>query len=127
MRTCGCRQRINPCPSLLIVADPVAKQASILWLSVPLTGCAWLQIMLRGCLILERFDDRTVSKLRDLPGRIEIARYRQDDHIQKRTLFKPNDGVVHPEAHELLQFLIELSINRIFFVSFPVHHGALGR
>ena len=83
--------------------------------------------MLRGCLILERFDDRTVSKLRDLPGRIEIARYRQDDHIQKRTLFKPNDGMVHPEAHELLQFLIELSINRIFFVSFPVHHGALGR
>lgn len=112
---------------MLIVADPVAKQASILRLSVSLAVCAWLQIMLRGRLILERFDDRTVSKRRDLPRRIEIARYRRDDHIQKRTLFKPNDWVVHPEAHEFLKFLMDISINPVLFISYSVHHGPLGR
>jgi hypothetical protein len=66
---------------LLVVADPVANQASILRLSVSPTGCAWLQIMLRGRLILERFDDRTVSKRRGLPRRIEIALHRQGDRI----------------------------------------------
>ena len=83
--------------------------------------------MLRRRLILERFDDRTVSKLCSLPRRIEISRYRQDHHIQKRTLFKPNDCVVHPEAHELLKFLMEFSINPILFISFSVHHGPLVR
>ena len=125
MRTRGCRQRINPCLSLLIVADPVATQASALRLSVSPAVCAWLQIMLRGRLIHERFDDRTVSKRRGLPRRIGIALHRQDDHIQKRTLFKPNDCVVHPEAHELLKFLMELSINPILFISCSVHHGPL--
>ena len=127
MRTCGCRQRINPCPSLLVVADPVANQASILRLSVSPTGCAWLQIMLRGRLILERFDDRTVSKRRVLPRRIEIALHRQGDRIQKRTLFKPNDCVVHPEAYELLRLLMDVSINPILFISLSVHHGPLVR
>jgi len=116
----------KPMSSLLIFADPVANQASILRLSVPLTVC-WLQIMLRRRLILERFDDRTVSKLCSLPRRIEISRYRQDHHIQKRTLLKPNDCVVHPEAHELLKFLMEFSINPILFISFSVHHGPLVR
>jgi hypothetical protein len=124
VRTRGCRQRINPCLSLLIVADPVATQASALRLSVPLTVC-WLQIVLRGRLIHERFGSRTVSKRRGLPRRIEIARYCQDDHIQKRTLFKPNDCVVHPEAHELLSLLIDISKNPILFISFSVHHGPL--
>ena len=91
------------------------------------THVCWLQIMLRRRLILERFDDRTVSKLCSLPRRIEISRYRQDHHIQKRTLFKPNDCVVHPEAHELLKFLMEFSINPILFISFSVHHGPLVR
>ena len=127
MRTCGCRQRINPCPSLLVVADPVANQASILRLSVSPTGCAWLQIMLRGRLILERFDDRTVSKRRGLPRRIEIAPHRQDDHIQKRTLFKPNEGVVHLQSHELLSSLMDISINPILFISCLVRHEAPGR
>ena len=126
MRTRGCQQRINPCPSLLIVADPVAKQASILRLSVPLT-VSWLQIVLRGCLIHERFGSRTASKRRGLPRRIEIALHRQGDRIQKRTLFKPNDCVVHPEAYELLRLLIDVSINPILFISFSVHHGPLVR
>ena len=126
MRTRGCRQSINPCLSLLIVADPVATQASALRLSVPLTVC-WLQIVLRGRLIHERFDDRTVSKRCGLPRRIGIALHRQDDHIQKRTLFKPNDCVVHPGAYELLKFLMDISINPILFISYAVDQGAMVR
>lgn len=83
--------------------------------------------MVGGRLIHERFGGRTASKRRSLPRRIEIALHRQGDRIQKRTLFKPNDCVVHPEAHELLKFLMELSINPILFISFSVHHGPLGR
>lgn len=126
MRTRGCRQRINHRQPWVIVADPVAKQASALRFSVPLTVC-WLQIMVGGRLIHERFGGRTVSKRRGLPRRIGIERYRQDDHIQKRTLFKPNDCVVHPEAYELLKFLMKLSINPILFISCSDHHGPLVR
>jgi hypothetical protein len=53
------------------------------------------------------------------------SRYCQDDHIQKRTLFKPNDCVVHPEAHELLSLLIDISKNPILFISCSVHYGPL--
>ena len=83
--------------------------------------------MVGRCLIYERFDDRTVSKRCGLPRRIETVLHRQDDNIQKRTLFKPNDCVVHPEAYALLKFLMELSINPILFISCSVHHGPLGR
>jgi hypothetical protein len=125
-RKAVCWQRINPCPPWVIVADPVAKQASALRLSVSATAC-WLQIMLRGRLVRENFDDRTAPKPPSLPRRIEIAPHRQDDHIQKRTLFKPNEGVVHLQSHELLSSLMDISINPILFISCLVHHEAPGR
>jgi hypothetical protein len=110
---------------LLIVADPVATQASALRLSVSATAC-WLQIMLRGRLVRENFDDRTAPKPPSLPRRLEIAPHRQDDHIQKRTLFKPNECVVHLQSHELLSSLMDISINPILFISCLVHHEPPG-